>query len=95
MLNASLTTTEEITLQSLAIAIDSLAISMAKGFESIEARMATKEDIKQMAARMDGMEERMATKDDLRDLEARMASKADLLQLEDRLTLRIVALERK
>ena len=54
--------------------------------KDLKSRMATKDDLKDLEARI---ESKMATKDDLKDLEARieskMATKTDLAKLESRM----------
>ncbi len=70
----------------LVVTVDTLARMMQEGFDSVEERMATKEDLR-------GVEERMATKEDLRGVEERLAIK--LVTYESRWAKSNVALEAK
>lgn len=63
--------------------------SINRSFSKVEARMATKEDLRKLETKMATLETKTAT------LETKMATKNDLKKLEDKLVFRIDGLERR
>ncbi|MCC6448125.1 MAG: hypothetical protein IT215_05505 [Chitinophagaceae bacterium] len=76
------------------MSIDDLAIMVAKGFNGIESRMATKDDIKMLSERIDGVDERL-DKIDFRLSKIEVNHERRLDKVEDKLAIIYTAFEKQ
>ena len=76
------------------VTTDDLAKMVAKGFNSIESKMASKDDLKAFATKEDLLKETSAIRDDIENLELRMGHLAYAFDVKD-LKKRMVVVERK